>query len=381
MYYLFLYNLFRRLQTNTQPIESYPFFTIVMPIYNERGYIEKKLKNFLEMEYARDRFRVIIVDADSTDGSIEIIQNFMKNFPECQLTLMNSPQRGRSYQLNSALRSITATDIVLFTDTDALLAPDALIWIVREFSKDPRIGVVGAYVEPVQAIPLELKYWNYQNIMRWLESNISSSSIVVGPCYAFLPRIMSAIPEDCSADDVFACFQANALGYTSKYPFEAKAFEFRTPSTVWEYLNHKFRKGNGYIVELLRFLYLFPTYQTKWKIVYLTKFLQVIIMPFLLIWFGLISANLSLISLSHFFGVLGVWLFLLINVAITSRLLRDFFERRYQRTISGGLIESFLYNNFVLFFSVISYFFYFQDSRPVKINHNNMMAIPRSDDE
>lgn len=368
IYYLILYNLFRRLHAREEKIDSYPHIKVIIPVFNENEIIESKLKNSLDLDYPVDKLDIIVVDAASTDGTSDTVSKFQKDHPDADVTLLHSPIQGRSHQINHVLKEVAQPDLWILSDADAFLEKDVIKWIVAEFQRDAKIGVVGAFVEPQNTIPLEVKYWQYQNIMRWLESNIHSASIVVGPCFAFRPQVITRVPDDCSADDVYSSFAANAKGYQSKYIINAKVVETRTPTTTLTYLNHKFRKGNGYNVELLRFVYLFPTYCFKWKIVFMTKVLQIIIMPFITLFFLFISVNISFVSMGYLYAVLTGWLFLLVNVLVTSVALKFYYKAICKKDVKGGMIRSFIYSNFILFCSVLSYLFHFQDSRPEKID-------------
>ncbi len=368
IYYLFLYNLFRRSADNRLQIEHYPKLAVLVPFYNESEWIEEKFNNLVELAYPPDRLSFVFIDGGSTDGSREKIQRLVdgQESPE-RFVLMRSRVQGRTHQLNEAMQTVQA-DILVQTDVDSLLEKDCLLWMINEFQKDPKIGVVGAYIQPLKATPLETKYWAYQNLIRWLESNTYSTSIVIGPCYAFRSCLIREFPEDCAADDIYTCFWANAGGWKAKYLFEAKGYELRTPRDIFELLRHKFRKSNGYIIELLRFCYRFPTFNTRWKIIYFTKILQILWIPFLLLFLAMLSLNFALIGLTYLALVGCMMVFMLANLLATSLLLKINLGKIDSKKLKGGMITSFLYTNFILFFSVLSYWFFFQHDKPEKVN-------------
>ncbi len=374
MYYLLLYNLFRRFHSGPPgPGEVLPVCVIV-PVLDEAELIEAKLRNLVEQEYPAGLLEAIVADGGSSDGTRDLVLRFQESHPDFKLRLLICPQRGRSRQINHALENVD-TPLVAVSDADAILAPGCLLEIAHEFARSERTGVVGALVNPDNCVTMEKTYWSFQNLLRCLESRIESTSIVAGPCYAFRRSLVWRLPDDCSADDVHVCLLANNLGFQAKYLESARAVETRGPTSTLEFLNHKFRKTNGYLVELLRFLYRFPTYRFQWKIVFATRLLQIIVVPFLLPQFAAMALNISLVSVNHAIGIGAVAVFLGLNVLVVSRLLRFEIKRRFGMKPGGGMIRSFIFGNTVLFFAVLCYLFHFQSDQPEKVGKATPPAV------
>jgi len=367
MYYLLLYNLFRRFHAPAPGSPELMPLSVIVPVFDEAAGIQAKLENLRQQKYPPGLLDVIVADGGSFDGTQELVLHFRQGHPEISVTLLQCPERGRSRQINYALRSIDSP-IVVISDADAILAPGCLSEISREFRRSDQVGVVGALVEPDRkCIAMERSYWSFQNVLRCLESNIESTSIVAGPCYAFRRSLFSRLPDDCSADDVHVCLLANDLGFQAKYLQNTRVVETRGPGSTREFLNHKFRKTNGYLVELLRFLYRFPMYHLQWKIVFATRLLQIIVVPFLLPQFLAMAVNISLVSLNHTVAVSAVAFLLAASVFVASRLLRLEIKRRFGVKPAGGMIRSFVFTNTVLFFAVVCYLFHFQTDQPEKV--------------
>lgn len=56
-----------------------PFVTIIMPIRNEAGYIERSLKAVLSQDYPPERMEVLVIDGMSTDGTREIVRRVIES--------------------------------------------------------------------------------------------------------------------------------------------------------------------------------------------------------------------------------------------------------------------------------------------------------------
>lgn len=367
IYYLFIYCLLRRGSDDRKQIlkvKNHPFISVIVPIFEEKTLISKKILNLKTLFYP-GKVEFILVDGGSQDGSLEIIKKLIKNLPNFKLLI--SP-KGKINQINKALQ-LAKGKIIVCTDVDSFLPPYALKSLAAWFVKDDQIGVVGAYVMPKNPFPAEKEYWQEQNQLRLIESRIYSSSIVVAPCYAFRKALLNKFPEDCVADDVYISFYAQSRNYLVKYDRNITVYETRSPKELLEFFTHKFRKANAYITELLRFVYTINRLNIRSKVVFISRFLQVIILPWVLLLFMAISVNLFIISLPYRLAVLFIFAFLLVSVFLAAVL---FDQKLFGLSSPGEKIKLlnlkiFLYSNFILFFAIFTHLFFNQDSTYEKI--------------
>jgi glycosyltransferase involved in cell wall biosynthesis len=107
----------KRVQLNSQPAianeggpegGSLPFVTIVMPIRNEEGYIERSLRAVLTQDYPRELTEVIVVDGMSDDGTLGVVRQTAEHYrrPDwaLQIDVLENPSRIVPNGLNLALR-------------------------------------------------------------------------------------------------------------------------------------------------------------------------------------------------------------------------------------------------------------------------------------
>jgi cellulose synthase/poly-beta-1,6-N-acetylglucosamine synthase-like glycosyltransferase len=52
-------------------LEWEPSVSVIVPTYNERPVIEKKLRNLAEMDYPKEKIEIVVVDSASSDGTPE----------------------------------------------------------------------------------------------------------------------------------------------------------------------------------------------------------------------------------------------------------------------------------------------------------------------
>lgn len=105
--------------THLSSAVEWPRISVVTVSYNQRDYLEQCLRSVLEQNYPNLEF--IVIDAGSTDGSIDILRQY-----ESRLTrLVIEPDEGQSDGLNKGFRLATG-DILTWVNSDDMLAPLAL---------------------------------------------------------------------------------------------------------------------------------------------------------------------------------------------------------------------------------------------------------------
>ena len=357
---LWFMGLFRRDVRPALP-GKWPLLSVVVPCLDERERIDAKIANLSSLVYPRDCLEVVFVDGGSRDGTAAAILAAAAH--DGVLRLVSSPVRGKVLQLNHVLPQLRG-EIVVSTDVDACLEPDALQWLAAEFAASPDVGVVGAYCRPPEdAYDVERYYWDAQNRGRLIESRACSSSIVVAPCYAFRRELLTAFPADVVADDVYIAFLCNTLGHRVAYSRHASAVETRSPARLTEFLAHKFRKSNAFLLESLRFLYRLPDMSAAWKTMYLTRIAQQLFIPAALAAWLLIAASLVTLTPDPRFDVVGMGAAgLLVLLGLTSYAFRTVYLPEAGRYSAVTVAKGWILTTLLLAVTGLTYPFYRQDS-------------------
>ena len=372
IFLLILAKLQPNIKTQQASLNYFPKINIFVPCFNEQNLIQKKIDNLNSLKYEESRLNVYFLHGESTDKTGDIIGGAVSETQNFHL--IETRCTGKINQLNYGLLHCQGeAEIIVCTDVDAILSEDVLTLFCLAFQNDKKVGVVGANISPLASMQMEDYFWRDQNIIRTLESKVYTASIVVAPCYAFRPYLLEQFPKDCVADDIYISFKANTENYLTKYITEAQGQETRTPNDLGEFFVHKFRKGNAYLIELFRFFYLLPHMTGWWKIIYLTKFFQLAIMPWAVPFFLLSTISLTLSGWSlfqiSFFGLLA----LLGGFMATFHLLRRERKKYYKDGESFQLpnLNLFILSNIILIVVGISYPFYKQNSSYNKIGSDN----------
>jgi cellulose synthase/poly-beta-1,6-N-acetylglucosamine synthase-like glycosyltransferase len=114
-----------------------PSVTILVPIFNEEKTVEKTLNSLLDINYPKDKLKIMVVDDGSKDNTWNIVQRF-KN--EAQITLHKKANGGKYTALNYGIEHCH-TDLIGCLDADSMVSADALNHIVPYFD-NPEIMAV-----------------------------------------------------------------------------------------------------------------------------------------------------------------------------------------------------------------------------------------------
>ena len=212
-----------------EPGSDFPSVVHIIAAYNEEDFIERKIHNSFSARYPEDKLKVIII----TDGSSDNTPDIVKRFP--MVTHLHQPKReGKVAAINRAVSHVTVADILVFSDANALINPDALILLTSHYA-DPLVGgVSGEKVvlsddeEMIQAKGEGL-YWKYESWLKKMDSDFYSVAGAAGELFSVRKKLYQDIPESIILDDLYLSLLINKKGYI--IPYEPKAFASELPSS------------------------------------------------------------------------------------------------------------------------------------------------------
>ncbi|MNX06102.1 Beta-monoglucosyldiacylglycerol synthase [compost metagenome] len=217
--------------------DAWPRVALVIAAYNEEEVILAKIANSEALDYPGDRLEIVIVTDGSTDRTPDLAQGIEG------VRVMHAPERrGKIHALNRVMATLSA-EIVVFSDANAMLNPEALRRIVRHF-QDPRVaGVAGekrikACADDVSAG--EGFYWRYESALKRWDSQISSVMGAAGELVAVRREAYTPVENDTLLEDFVMSMRLVAQGRRVVYEPEAFATE-EASATIAEEFKRKAR--------------------------------------------------------------------------------------------------------------------------------------------
>ncbi len=203
--------------------EYLPEAILLIPVYNGEKVIRSKLENCIQLDYPKDRLRIMVISDSSVDKTEEIVQLFNDK----RIKLLRSEKRGgKTRALNFALKDVQ-TELVFLTDASTFLSENSLRNIARNFA-DPNVGCVSGEDRSISAFSGKSEsgeglYVGLEMKLRRLESRIGNLTGMSGCLYAIRRELVNEIPNDL-IDDFYLPLQVVKKGKRLVSEPEATAF-------------------------------------------------------------------------------------------------------------------------------------------------------------
>ena len=123
---------------NLPELTEFPPVSILIPCYNEAENIRETVEILLEQKYPN--FEIIAINDGSKDNTLEILQSLTQQHTQLRIVNLHTNQ-GKAMGLRTGAL-LANSEILVCIDGDALLAPEAIAWMVRHFINKPHIGAV-----------------------------------------------------------------------------------------------------------------------------------------------------------------------------------------------------------------------------------------------
>nr|NQU90022.1 glycosyltransferase family 2 protein [Bacteroidota bacterium] len=226
-----------------------PEVTLFVAAYNEKDYVDEKIKNSMSLEYPQEKVKHIWVTDGSDDGTPDILRKY-----EGVEVYHKDERAGKIAAMNRGLEFVK-TPIVIFSDGNTMLGKESIRRIVNMFS-NPKVGCVSGEKRIYQkdkdtAAGTEGIYWKYESTLKKWDAELYSVVGAAGELFSIRTELYQHVERDTLLDDFIVSLRVAKKGYTIQYDPEAYAIE-TSSANVKEELKRKIRIAAGGIQSIVR---------------------------------------------------------------------------------------------------------------------------------
>lgn len=358
-----------KLKKNWKPQnEGYePEITLVVPAYNEKDYVKDKIENSLQINYPKDKLKLVWVTDGSNDGTPAEVEKF-----ESVQLYHEDARNGKIAAINRVMDFIH-TPIVIFSDANTFLPPNAIREMINLFA-DESVGCVAGEKRVMQsdngmAGSGEGLYWKYESKLKELDFKLHSAVGAAGELFGVRTELFEKVESNVILDDFIISLRIAQKGY--KIGYNPNAYALEAPSaSIADEMKRKVRISAGglqSVVMLSSLLNIFKYGMLSFQ--YIShRVLRWTVTPIALL----------LLFVSNIFLINNGWLYqtsfslqaIFYMCAVAGYVLRDTMNRRKIITIPFY----FVFMNWSVFLGAVRFFKRKQSAAWEKSNRSNILV-------
>ncbi len=200
-----------------------PSISFITVVHNGADLVPAKIANTQALDYPPDKLETIIY----SDGSTDETDSLIGSHPEVR-HLSNPQHCGKARGLNAAVAAAFG-DVLVFSDADAILPPDALRKILTNHA-DSRVGgacgqrvIRQAYDDTIHTIGGQARYIGLDSRIKQWENRLGALTSNDGKLYWMRRELFTEVPDGV-ADDLFNCLTVVRQGQRFLFVPDAWAF-------------------------------------------------------------------------------------------------------------------------------------------------------------
>lgn len=230
-----------------------PNVTFVMAAYNEESIIARRLQNYLDLDYPREKLRFMIGSDSSTDRTDDIIREFQAKDGSIELRRF---ERSGKTKIVYTMAEEVESEVIVFCDADALLDRDGLRHMVSCFA-DPTVGGVVVRIvyedeEENAGSVGERTYHGMEDTMRVNESMLHTTISPTGQCFGVRRGAYTPLVDHRMSDDLNLAITIPLNG--KRVWFEPRVVVRETNlRNIWSEFRRRLRMGQQSMATFLRY--------------------------------------------------------------------------------------------------------------------------------
>lgn len=251
---------------------DFPNCAILIPAHNEEKVIGATIASMLELEYPKERLKIIIINDGSKDRTKEIILEYARKDERVQLFDVPRGEggKGKSRALNLGIKQANAEVIAIY-DADNTPEKHALKYLVANLIAHPELGaVLGKFRTVNKNYNLLTKFINIETLSfqsmlqagRWQMHNVSTLPGTNFVMWSWLIKQLNGWDEEALTEDSELSIRIYEEGYKIKFIPYAITYEQEPQDWhVWIKQRLRWVRGNNYVIS--KFLTHIPKFKNK----------------------------------------------------------------------------------------------------------------------
>ena len=140
---------------------AYPFkVSVAICSYNRARFIIEALESVFNQDFDKNLFEVIVVDNNSTDNVMEVLQKYKELHPSYNFRFYNEPNQGVAFT-RTRLAKEAVGEIVAYLDDDSTAEPGWLKYMVEFYDAHPDVYSIGGKIIPRMLVEIPDWYSKY----------------------------------------------------------------------------------------------------------------------------------------------------------------------------------------------------------------------------
>lgn len=229
-----------------QNFPSYSF-SIVIPCFNEKNYISKCLDSILAQDYDLNLVEIIIVDGNSDDGTLNVIDDYKKKHAAIKLFI--NPIRKTPHSLNIGIKN-SSNEVIVILSAHAKIDKD-FIKYNNYYLREKDVKVTGGtqfnvgltYIQNLVGIAMEIPFAMASAAYRWSKKEQFVDTVVYAAYKKELFDELGYFEEKYTiSEDAEFNWRIRNAGYKIFFSPKIKSYYYPR-SSVSKFLKQMFRYG------------------------------------------------------------------------------------------------------------------------------------------
>ena len=235
-----------------------PFFSAIVPAYNEERSITATLQSLVNLDYPKERLEIIIVNDGSQDKTGEVVERFIAQHPAYDITLLHQANHGKGNAMNNGL-AVAKGEYFACLDADSFIASNALQVMLPIFEQDQNIAAVCPLmkVKNPQSILQKVQWYEYVVNMfyKFLNAKLDCIHVTPGPFSVYKTKIIKDLggyDETTITEDLEIAIRLQKHQYKIIQTFDA-IVETMVPTTWRKLFRQRIRWYKGSVDNSIKY--------------------------------------------------------------------------------------------------------------------------------